>query len=195
MFVQSRDCWAQFPAKTTVGHVEEHELLEILFCWPTPVGSVPQAVRHNPQTKGFITIARLKALGLHEDHIDDAFKMTWFKSLLNGIIQHCHIFFLFNQHLYWLSSTDTLLLPPSNNTCFHTMPPKKTVPAGAGKNPPAAKRQRTLTNKQQQLSKTPSEFRCLTNLCISCQEIWQGGVRKTTSTHGCCLCRAASGRA
>jgi hypothetical protein len=48
------------------------------------------------------------------------------------------------------------------------MPPKKTVAAapasGAGKNLPAAKRQRTLTNKQQQLGKVSSKFEGATNL-------------------------------
>ena len=41
------------------------------------------------------------------------------------------------------------------------MPPKKTVAADAGKNPPhaTAKRQRTLMNKQQQLGKISSELR------------------------------------
>jgi hypothetical protein len=43
------------------------------------------------------------------------------------------------------------------------MPPKKTVSADAGKNPAPAKRQRTLTNKQQQLGKISSKFESATN--------------------------------
>ena len=44
------------------------------------------------------------------------------------------------------------------------MPPKKTIsPPGAGKNPPPAKRQRTLTNKQQQLGKISYKFESATN--------------------------------
>lgn len=68
------------------------------------------------------------------------------------------------------------------------MPPKKTVAAapasGAGINLPAAKCQRSMTNKQQQLGKVSSKFEGTTNLwSISRPEKWEGGVRKTMSTH------------
>jgi hypothetical protein len=43
------------------------------------------------------------------------------------------------------------------------MPPKKTLDAGAGRNT-AGKRQRILTNKQQQLGKISSDLRVATNL-------------------------------
>jgi hypothetical protein len=43
------------------------------------------------------------------------------------------------------------------------MPPKKTVSADASRNPPPAKRQRTLTNKQRQLGKISAKFESATN--------------------------------
>ena len=76
--------------------------------------------------------------------------------------QHCHLFFLFNRHLFLLAfkhrNTPSY---PLKKTLFYALPPKKTVAACPGQNPPvsAAKRQRTLTNKQQQLGKISSELR------------------------------------
>ena len=61
-------------------------------------------------------------------------------------------FFLFKRQLFFLTLK-------AYAYAFNTMPPKNAVATGAGKNPPAAKRQRTLTNKQQHLGKIYSDLR------------------------------------
>ena len=74
------------------------------------------------------------------------------------------MFFLFNQERSTPSQRQAHFNPPSlQKDPFHTMPPKKTVSADAGKNPAPAKRQRTLTNKQQQLGKISYKFESATN--------------------------------
>ena len=80
---------------------------------------------------------------------------------------------------------------------FKTMPPKNPVATGAGKNPPAAqaKCQRTLMNKQQQLSKIHSDLRAyLIGGLLVTQRTEKEEFAKKSSTHRCCSVRATSGR-
>ena len=75
--------------------------------------------------------------------------------------QHRHLSFLFNRYLFLLTFKHRRTPSAPTKNPFYTMPPKKTVAADAGKNPPhaTAKRQRTLTNKQQQLGKISFNLR------------------------------------
>ena len=77
------------------------------------------------------------------------------------------------------------------------MPPKKSVPTHSGA-PSKSGRQRTLTNKQQQLRKTYYYVFLLHLIPFflpnSCPEKREGGCCKTMSTHRCDSVRAAHGR-
>ena len=103
-----------------------------------------------------------------------------------GTVPH---FFIFKHPLFLLTSITA-----------SSMPPKKTVALGARQISPAAApsksgRQRTLTNKQQQLGNMSSFFVVLANYyfpaLISCPEKKEGGGCKSTSIDWCYSVRAA----